>query len=50
MAESNGWIKLHRKIVESPDWLSEPFTRGQAWVDLLLIANHTTGHIRKRGI
>ncbi len=45
-----GWIKLHRTIMDSPSWLAEPFTRGQAWVDLLLLANHRRGHIRKRGI
>jgi uncharacterized phage protein (TIGR02220 family) len=48
--ENNGWIKLYRKIMENDYWLSEPFTRAQAWIDLLLLANHTTGHIRKRGI
>jgi len=48
--ENNGWIKLHRSIMDHPDWLAEPFTRAQAWVDLLLLANHKTGHIRKRGI
>ena len=31
-------------------WLSEPFTRSQAWIDLLLTANHAQGFIRKRGI
>jgi len=48
--ENNGWIKLHRRIMNNPDWLAEPFTRAQAWIDLLLLANHDTGHIRKRGI
>ena len=28
----------------------EKFTRGQAWVDLFMLANHRDGHIRKRGI
>ena len=41
---------MHRQITEMPEWLAEPFTRGQAWVDLLLLANHETGFIRKRGI
>ena len=50
MEDDRGWIKLHRKIIDTPEWLSEPFTRGQAWVDLLLLANHTSGFIRKRGI
>ena len=30
-------------------WLSEPFTRGQAWVDMVLLANYKSGWIRKRG-
>lgn len=48
--ENRGWIKLHRKIMEGEDWLSEPFTRAQAWVDLLLLANHAPSSVRKRGI
>ena len=39
----DGWIKLHRKISENPIWTSEKFTRGQAWVDLILLANHDRG-------
>lgn len=31
-------------------WLSEPFTRAQAWIDLLLLANHRAGNVCKRGI
>lgn len=50
MGNNKGWIKLHRQIMETPEWLAEPFTRGQAWIDLLLLANHETGFIRKRGI
>ena len=50
MENNTGWIKLHRIIMDHPDWLAEPFTRAQAWVDLLLLANHKIGHIRKRGI
>ena len=46
----NGWIKLHRQICDNQDWLSEPFTRGQAWVDLLLLANHADGFLRVRGV
>ena len=39
----SGWIKLHRKILDNKVWTSEPFSRGQAWVDLLLLANHDYG-------
>ncbi len=50
MTKNNGWVKLHRKLADNELWLSEPFTRGQAWIDLLLLANHKTGFIRRRGI
>jgi hypothetical protein len=45
-----GWIKLYRKLQQNDLWTFEPFTRGQAWVDLLLLANHKDGFIRVRGI
>lgn len=45
-----GWIRIHRSIENNPYWFSEPFTKAQAWIDLLLLANHSPGHIQKRGI
>jgi len=45
-----GWISLHRKILESYLWKCEPFTRGQAWVDLLLLANYAYSFFYKRNI
>jgi hypothetical protein len=44
-----GYIKLFRKIQENDQWLSEPFTRSQAWIDLILLANYKPGVIRVRG-
>jgi hypothetical protein len=44
-----GWIKLHRKLIGNPLWTCEPFTRGQAWVDLLILANHKDSFFYKRG-
>ena len=38
MRADRGWIKLWRKLADDPLWTSEPFTKGQAWVDLLLLA------------
>jgi hypothetical protein len=38
------WIKLYRNLGSSTSWLSEPFTRGQAWLDLLLLTNSKPGH------
>lgn len=45
-----GWIKLHRQISRNKLWLEEPFTKGQAWVDLVLNANHTDGSFFVRGV
>lgn len=36
----DGWVKIHRKIIEHCLWTDKPFSRGQAWVDMLLMANH----------
>ena len=44
-----GFIPLYRRITDNPLWLSEPFTRAQAWVDLLIIANHKDGVCFIRG-
>ncbi|MBN3348312.1 Replication protein O [Clostridium botulinum] len=35
-----GWIKLHRALLTNELWVKEPFTKGQAWVDMLLRINH----------
>lgn len=38
---ASGWIKLYRQIQDCWIWdNSEPFSRGQAWIDLLMLANH----------
>jgi len=50
MGNNQGWIKLHRSLLDHPLWLKVPFTYGQAWVDLLLLANHKPGTIWPRGI
>jgi hypothetical protein len=44
-----GWIKLHRRIMDNPLWNGDPFSRGQAWVDMILLANHKPGYFYVRG-
>lgn len=46
---SKGWVAIHRKIEKNPLWLSEPFTKAQAWLDLIIFANHTDGEMNIRG-
>lgn len=38
MAKNLGWVKVHRSLAYNELWLSEPFTKGQAWADLLMLA------------
>ena len=38
--KQNGWIKLYRQMQDSELYFSEKFTKTQAWIDLLLLANH----------
>jgi len=45
-----GYFKVERDFLESDFWLSEPFTKSQAWVDLFGIANHAPGFFVKRGM
>ena len=35
-----GWISIHRKIQDDWLWEEKPFSKGQAWIDLLLMVNH----------
>lgn len=46
----SGFFSVFRTFTSSPEWTAEPMTRAQAWIDLMAIANYTTGHIIVRGI
>ena len=35
-----GWICLSRKILDCYLWKEKPFSKAQAWIDLLLLASH----------
>lgn len=46
----DGWVSIHRKLSENPLWTCEPFSRGQAWIDLILLAAHKRHYFYKRGV
>lgn len=46
---NKGWIALHRTICDNDLWFLEPFTKAQAWIDLILNANHSDSTINIRG-
>lgn len=42
---NKGFIYIHRQIEDSKLWEFKPFSKGQAWIDLLLCTNHKSGFI-----
>jgi len=36
---ADGWISIHRSLINNWVWEDKPFDRGRAWVDLILMAN-----------
>ena len=47
---NKGFIKLPRQIIEDTHYFSEPFTRTQAWVDLIILANYQDTTALVRGV
>lgn len=47
---SKGWVKIHRSMFDNELWTAEPFTKAQAWIDLIGNANHSPQSIWIRGI
>jgi len=45
---NEGYIKLYKSLISSDLWLKEPFTKGQAWVDLIALTNYKPGHIQTK--
>lgn len=35
-----GWVSINRSITDNWLWEDKPFSKGQAWIDLLLMVNH----------
>lgn len=45
MGDFNGYIKLYRSLLVNPLWMQKPFSKGQAWADLLMKANFKDNQI-----
>ena len=46
---STGWVKVHRRLAKSDVWVGEVFSRGQAWVDLIMLAQYYDATITRNG-
>lgn len=49
MGERTSFFTIDRRLFEEELWLSEPFTKGQAWVDLIGRASYKDGNQIRRG-
>lgn len=47
--DPRGYVSIWRSLADDSLWLSEPFTRGQAWVDLVMLANYSPNFFYLRG-
>lgn len=44
-----GWIPVYRQIQENWMWKEKPFSKGQAWIDLIMLANYEDKKMPYRG-
>ena len=44
-----GWVAIGRQIQEHWLWAEKPFSKGQAWIDLIMLANHETKKMPYKG-
>lgn len=35
-----GWVKIWRKIMNNWVWEDKPFSKGQAWIELIMLAQY----------
>lgn len=49
MGERTTFFTIDRKLLEDELWTAEPFTKGQAWVDLIGRASYKDGELTRRG-
>lgn len=46
---SKGWVSIHRTLLDHWLWKDRPFSKGQAWIDLILLANFEDKKIAYKG-
>jgi len=46
---NRGWFPVRRSILDDPHWLERPFTKGQAKIDLVMLAEYEGTEITAHG-
>ena len=41
MGKNKGYVSIYRDLQEHYLWRDRPFAKGQAWIDLIMLANYT---------
>lgn len=44
-----GWFPIRRSILDDPHWLEKPFTKGQAKLDLAMLAEYEDTEVMTKG-
>ncbi len=44
-----GWVSVHRQIQDHWLWEDKPFSQGQAWIDLIMLANYENKKMPYKG-
>lgn len=47
---NNGYILVYKKITDNCLWYDKPYARGQAWIDLIMMANYKSGKMFCNGV
>lgn len=48
MDRADGWVAIYRSLQNHWLWQDKPYTMGQAWLDLVLLANHQMKKVKTR--
>ena len=46
---NKGFIKVDRSLMDNWIWREKPFSKGQAWIDLIMMANHKDTKCARKG-
>lgn len=47
--KAKGWFSIYRSIEDHWIWKEKPFSKGHAWIDLILMANHEDNKLHFNG-
>lgn len=46
MGKKGNWVKVYRDLLDQPFWKEKPFSKGQAWIDIMLRVYWKNSYVR----